>query len=125
MAQPRICCIDKTQYTFCPHCGGTVKPEEAWKTTFCSENCRDLYNLCNSFAHNKIDAAKAKEALSKLDFSKVELFPDGMKNNIADILAYVEEPAPSPIKEEVVRPRNIKRANNVDKTTDEKIVNED
>ena len=84
MPAPRICCVDKTQYVFCPHCGGSYNPNEMWKVTFCSKNCKSIYETCNAYANNQIKASEAKDILSRLDLSKIELFPNGIKKNIFD-----------------------------------------
>lgn len=106
MPAPRICCVDKTQYVFCPHCGGSYNPNEMWKVTFCSKNCKSIYETCNAYANNQIKASEAKDILSRLDLSKIELFPNGIKKNIFDILSITEKVVPvvEEKKEEVIKP---------------------
>lgn len=97
MATPRICCVDKTKYEFCPHCN-KVSFDEMWKTTFCSENCRDIYKLATSYTHNKISSVDAKAKLDTLDISNINNFADSIKAVVYELNA---TSTPTPVVEEV------------------------
>jgi endogenous inhibitor of DNA gyrase (YacG/DUF329 family) len=93
-SKSRICCVDGVNYKYCPKCKG-YNPYETWRFVFCSENCKDIYNVTSSFEDGRISASEAKSQLDKLDLSKSEKFGESYKNSIAKIYAEtIEIPAP-------------------------------
>jgi hypothetical protein len=79
----RCACCRKT-YTFCPRC-----PQDAGKPyfyyTFCSENCKDIYNTLSAFTDKDITATEANERLNTLDLSRIEDFGESYRNTIAKV----------------------------------------
>lgn len=116
MARDRKCIVDNCLYEYCPSCG-KGDPSETWRFSFCSENCRDIFNICSEYAFNRMSGEDAKEALSKLDLSNLKNFQLPLQKNISDILATstpvetvaeeVTETAPE--EETVSRRRNKKK----------------
>lgn len=96
MAKDRICIVDRTSYKYCGNCSD-YNPNEKWRYAYCSENCRDIYGVCEDFANKKIDEFEAQDRLSKLDISKKDKFLLPLQNNIADIFS-VEKPVFVPKK---------------------------
>ena len=61
------------KYEHCSHCGATP---ELWKNIFCSENCRDIYNVLNKYDGNLITKEDGVEQLKKFDLRVVSKFND-------------------------------------------------
>ena len=85
MATPRRCVVCTTEYSYCPKCGKD-NPTETWRTTFCSENCREVFKVCNDFRHKKMTKAQAKKKLLKLDLSKADKFAKTIASAVSDIV---------------------------------------
>jgi hypothetical protein len=81
----RRCCVDFNEYTYCPHCKED-NPNETWRFCFCSEKCRDIYNITSSFEDGRLTANEAKAQLDKLNLSNIENFGESYKNSIAKIM---------------------------------------
>jgi gas vesicle protein len=96
----RICATCRQKYHYCPRCRQDAdKPY--FYFTFCSENCKDIYNVTSSFEDGRISASEAKAQLDKLDLSKSEKFGESYKNSIAKIYAETIEVS-APIVEEIL-----------------------
>ena len=61
------------EYEHCGHCGGTPK---LWKNIFCSENCRDIYNVLNKYDGKLITKEDGIEQLKAFNLSVVPKFND-------------------------------------------------
>lgn len=85
MAAPRKCVICKTEYSYCPHCGKD-DPTKTWMTTFCSENCREIYKVCNEFTHKRITANQAKKKLDKYEVGDYEKYAPTISSAIKEIM---------------------------------------
>lgn len=67
-----VCCGEK--YSYCPTCGRD-RLKEAWYSTFCSETCKDLWQVLSEYSMGmleKADAADKIKALSLKDKSQYE-----------------------------------------------------
>jgi tyrosyl-tRNA synthetase len=98
----RVCCVDRAKYKYCNHCKD-YNPIETWRFAFCSENCRDIYNITSSFEDGRVTANEAKAQLDKLDLFKLDSFGESYKSTIAKITdenAVIE----NPLDEEIVNP---------------------
>lgn len=81
----RICSVCKRTYKYCPACKEDAK-KPTWLFAFCSENCRNIYNITSDFENNQITDIEAKAKLEKLDLSRKEYFGESYKNSIASIM---------------------------------------
>ncbi len=85
----RHCCVCKQEYKFCPKC-----PEyqhlEPWHFSFCSENCRNIYNVTSKYENGQISDIDAKQQIQRTDLSRVEDFGYSYKNSIAKIMSVVD-----------------------------------
>lgn len=85
----RICSTCRSEYRFCPRCNED-KDKPNWYFAFCSENCKDIYDVTSNYGWGNISAKEAKERISKLDLSKIENFGESYQNTIAKINSYEE-----------------------------------
>lgn len=81
----RTCCVCGTQYKFCPRCNED-KDKPLFYFTFCSENCRDIYNVTSEYENGQIDSIDAKAQIDKLDLSKLSNFGTSYKASIDKII---------------------------------------
>lgn len=88
----RVCLVCGTEYEYCYKCDHSTEPK-LWKTTFCSENCRDIYKIINKYAFGHITEAQARaEFKSKgLDLSNKKNFDKEIKDMLSVIFAKKEE----------------------------------
>lgn len=65
----RKCVICGKEYRYCPRCS-EYKNMERWHINYCSEKCRDIFNVLNPYAFKHIDLETAKEKLEKIGVNK-------------------------------------------------------
>ncbi len=87
----RTCCVCRRSYHFCPVCNEEDKNKEPWYFVYCSENCKDIYNIMSSFENGSINAKTANEQLSKLDLSQKDNFGDSYKNTLSKISTEIKK----------------------------------
>lgn len=99
----RMCSTCRSEYRFCPRCNED-KDKPNWYFAFCSENCKDIYDITSNYSWGNISEKEAKEKLSKLNLSKINNFGESYQNTIAKINSYediVEKPVVVEIREEI------------------------
>lgn len=85
----RTCCVDGVKYSYCPNCTkDNDKP--VWMLTFCSENCKNIYEVCAGYFAKMINIEDAKKMLSKCDLSKLDHFTTATQRLIKEINSYEE-----------------------------------
>ena len=72
----RKCVMCGTVYEHCGHCGAAP---QLWKNIFCSENCRDIYDVLNKYDGKLITKEDGVERLKAFDLSVVTKFNDRFK----------------------------------------------
>ena len=82
----RMCCVCHKEYSFCPVCNPEDRLKPTWHFAYCSENCKDIYNITSSFEDGRMTDIEAKAKLEKLDLSRKEYFGESYKNSIASIM---------------------------------------
>ena len=87
MPTPRKCIVCRKEYIYCPNCGHT-DPTETWKNSFCSENCRSIFKVCQDYVTGAIKPAEAKKKIDELDTSRLDKFAKIIGANVVDILSY-------------------------------------
>lgn len=85
VSKERICSVCKRTYKYCPLCKDDAK-KPTWYFAYCSENCKDIYNVTSAFEDGRMTDIEAKEKLEKLDLSRKEYFGESYKNSIASIM---------------------------------------
>lgn len=81
----RMCCVCHKEYPFCL-CNPEDRLKPTWHFAYCSENCKDIYNITSSFENGRLSDIDAKAKLEKLDLSRKEYFGESYKNSIASIM---------------------------------------
>lgn len=81
----RVCKVCGSEYNFCPTCQRLTSSEK-YKLMFCSQNCRDVFQVCANHTVGMIDKATAKEELSALDLSKQNQYSEKLKADIDTIM---------------------------------------
>ena len=82
----RTCCVCHEEYSFCPVCNSEDRLKPTWHFAYCSENCKDIYNITSLFEDGRMTDIEAKAKLEKLDLSRKEYFGESYKNSIASIM---------------------------------------
>lgn len=82
----RMCCVCHEEYSFCPVCNPEDRLKPTWHFAYCSENCKDIYNITSSFEDGRMTDIEAKAKLEKLDLSKKEYLGESYQNSIASIM---------------------------------------
>lgn len=80
----RTCAVCRQNYHFCPRCGED-KNKPAWYFTFCSSNCKDIYDITSQFENGWVTADEANTILHNLDTSKLDSFGQSYKKSIEKI----------------------------------------
>ena len=94
MSVLRKCVTCGKEYEFCM--GSSYDVNKAWKNTFDSVDCRDIFNICSDYSGEIISAAEAKDKLNKLTIpsnltNSVRKFVDKIN---AEATKSVPKPAP-------------------------------
>ena len=84
MKHERECIVCGTRYDFCPNCS-EYDDKPRWMFMFHDKNCKDIYEIVNSYRAGAINADKAKTRLSKLDLSDRDTFTGGFKAILDEI----------------------------------------
>ena len=95
MAKTKICTVCGTKYEYCGHCDSN-NINNMWKSLYCSENCRDIYDVCGKYVAGKLTKAEAYNILKNLDTNK-DIKLNGVRNNVTDITAYGKTIASTPV----------------------------
>ena len=82
----RMCCVCHKEYSFCPVCNPEDGLKPTWNFAYCSENCKDIYNITSSFENGRLSDIDAKAKLEKLDLNEKDNFGESYKNSIASIM---------------------------------------
>lgn len=72
----RHCVMCAKEYEYCNSCGAAP---QLWKNIFCSENCRDIYDVLNKYDGKLITKEDGIERLKAFDLSVVSKFNDRFK----------------------------------------------
>lgn len=109
MTRPnRKCCVDGTEYYYCSHNCRESLNKPSWMASFCSENCRNVYNACAGYFGKNLTAQEARIILDKCDLSNKEHFTPATQRLIDEIYSekvqeekiIVREPVKVPVQEE-------------------------
>ena len=78
----RKCVVCGAEYKYCPKCSA-YKNMERWHINYCSNKCKDTFNILNPYAFKHIDLETAKEELKKIGINKESVLL-GEYNTILD-----------------------------------------
>lgn len=81
----KICVLDKKAYHYCSSgCKDSIgKP--AWMMSFCSENCKNIFEAVSLFNTGKLTAYEARNILDQCDLSSKDHFTESTQKIIDDI----------------------------------------
>ena len=104
----KTCTVCQGSYKYCSGCSDYAHYPR-WMESFCSDNCRKIFNIYMKNKAGLMNAAEAKAELLKCDLSNKDHFEEGLKAGIEAILSdpskveeVVEEPkTEEPVVEEV------------------------
>lgn len=110
-SKSRICVVCRDNYEYCNKCSrDSDKP--LWMMTFCSDNCKSIYDIESDFEDGLISDIEAKEKLEKLDLSRKEYFNKSYKNSLDKIMKakrtkkYIKKDATDVAEKDIVIPTN-------------------
>lgn len=92
----RVCCVCHSEYKFCPRCSAADKNKPTWYFSFCSENCKNIYNVTSRFENGILSGEDAAKELTGINLSNIDKFGDSYKKSIDKIKTFtkkVEVPA--------------------------------
>lgn len=95
----RICATCHSKYDFCPRCDKD-KNKELWHFTFCSENCKNIYDTASKYENGQISANEAKTLLDNLDLSKLNNFGESYKKSINRIMSSLSSSSSTKLDED-------------------------
>lgn len=81
----RMCCVCHKEYPFCL-CNPEDRLKPTWHFAYCSENCKDIYNITSSFENGRLSDIDAKAKLEKLDLNEKDNFGESYQKSIASIM---------------------------------------
>ena len=82
----RMCCVCHKEYSFCPVCNPEDRLKPTWHFAYCSENCKDIYNITSSFENGRLSDIDAKAKLEKLDLNEKDNFGESYQKSIDSIM---------------------------------------
>lgn len=83
MAVTRNCVCCGRQYDFCPNCSKTSEP--AWKVSFCSETCKELFNIVSAYNMNRIDKAAVNAFIAGHGITKITKYTEPIQKVLMEI----------------------------------------
>lgn len=95
----RTCAVCHKKYKYCPACNED-KDKPYFMFVFCSENCKDIYDVGSKFEDGRIDGETAYKELEKLDLSELKSFGESYKGTVRKILKYKPAPKKARTKKE-------------------------
>lgn len=134
MAKKRICSICGKEYEYCGHCPNKNAIEH-WRNLYCSENCREAFQLFGDYKIKKKTATEVKEILSGWGLTPQtvreihkpivnKIFEEGTVVIKADEPVQITE-ATNESQENQKKEESLFRKNKKKKSQEDKIVNED
>lgn len=81
----RTCCVCHKEYSFCL-CNSEDRLKPTWHFAYCSENCKDIYDVTSSFENGRLSDVDARAKLEKLDLSEKDSFGESYQKSIASIM---------------------------------------
>ena len=86
MSKERECLVCAKHYQYCPHCNkNNIK--ETWKNTYCSKECREIFNTCSNFEGKLISQEEAYNKLSELDINSKNV-TNSVRGSVERIMSY-------------------------------------
>lgn len=101
MKPNKKCVICGTEYEYCSSCS-EKKHLPTWKNSFCSENCKIIYDTCVKYSMGNLEKEEAASILRSCDLSKRNKFTPSTKRLVKEILAQPKKAKPAEEPSEVI-----------------------
>lgn len=80
----KTCVICGNKYSYCPSCGADHN-KPSWMASFCSENCKNIYDVVARYGMKKINVDEAIEILNTCDLSSKPRFTTSTQRLIDEL----------------------------------------
>lgn len=115
------CVICEKEYEYCPRCNKYEK-EPAWKISFDSENCKNIYDACVGYRDGIITKEVAKKKLESCDLTVLESAKNVTKKSVEEIVGKKETSKVNVTEDKVETVTDTKvKAEVVEKAKEEKV----
>lgn len=82
----RTCKVCGLKYYYCPACSATrANPQPKWKINYCSEDCKNIFEIVVEYNCNTINSKEAFERLKDCDTTRFDGFTDDIKRVIEEV----------------------------------------
>lgn len=85
----KVCSVCKKEYKYCSQCSD-FDHLPRWMDAYCSQNCKDLYNIAAGWLNGWKDKDVEIDRLNNIDLSKMNDYPQWLKDVIKDMNLYIE-----------------------------------
>lgn len=75
-----ICC--EREYEYCPNCAKSKQP--AWKVTFCSEACKDLFNIVSAYNTKRIGKSQMQAYISEHGINEASKYTEPIRKVLVE-----------------------------------------
>ena len=117
----RKCIACGAEYSYCPNCSGPDRHAPYWKSQFCSEDCKTIWDTCTQFNFGKVTKAEAKSILSQISIKDKKEYAQCIQRDFETI--FKEDIKAKRSKRSMIKP--IDDAMVLDKTEHEVVEQED
>lgn len=90
----KTCCVCGEKYEYCYNCSSSLM-QPTWKQSFCSENCKNIYEICAGYAAGHIEKEAAITLLKMCDLSHKDHFTVSTQKLIDELTSAVKQPVSS------------------------------
>lgn len=95
MAVKRQCVCCGEEYEYCPNCEKVKQP--LWRVTFCSEKCKDLFNMVSAYNTKRVGKAQLQSFIAEHGINEASRYTEPVKkvlmeNNVPEGTYMVESP---------------------------------
>lgn len=87
----KVCSTCGSKYAYCPTCNSADKLAPTWKSEFCTETCKDIWQIATEFNLGIISQEDAQVMLGALDLKPTEEYKEMIQNDINNIRHEVVE----------------------------------
>ena len=110
----RTCTICGNKYEYCATCS-KFSHLPRWMDAYCSENCKDLYNITAGWANNWLDKDIEIARLEKCDLTNIDKYPQWMRDIIKEMQTYKPQVSAETIEQVLFDNKDEKADKNVEK----------
>ena len=86
MGLKRICHSCGKEYEYCPNCAA-FDSQPKWKANWCSEECKDIWNILVRYNTEKLSAADVKSVLNSYGVVNYSKFSSPISTQLKKILS--------------------------------------